>query len=392
MFAALLLAATIDGDAAFKRGDFAAAQSAYAATIQANPNDASAALGLTRLAIYQNNLQDAQRWLDVLTQLAPRDPRIAGNRATIAARADASIDRVAPHNGPAIVKFLQTDPLPMVAVRVNGHDAHFLIDTGAPNIVLDANFAKSLGIATSAAGQGTFAGGEHAATSKAVVDRLDLGSWQIGNVPATVLPLPRDIAADGILGTALFAHFLTTLDYRNGRLVLEDRGASDAFERDAMARGFTIVPMWLVSDHFMFVQGHAGNGPVGLFNVDTGGTFGLQLTKASLEAASINVDTAHPQTGVGGGGTVTSLPFKASLTIGTCTVDNLDGVYFPSGDQYGIFPFTVTGTVSHQFFRKTAVTFDFVAMKLVIDKSPLGDAPDDGFKRHPNRLPIASRY
>ncbi|MGB6987112.1 MAG: aspartyl protease family protein [Candidatus Aquilonibacter sp.] len=368
MFAALLLAATIEGDDAFKGGDFAAAQSAYIAAIRANPRDATAALGLTRLAIYQNDLRDAQHWLDVLAELAPSDPRIAGNRATIAARTDASIDRVAPHNGPAVIAFLQTDPLPMVDVRVNGHDAHFLIDTGAPNIVLDARFAQSLGLTISAAGQGTFAGGERAAMSKAMVDQLDLGGWQIDNVPATVLPLPRDFPADGILGTALFAHFLTTLDYRNGRLVLEDRIASDAFERDAAARGDAIVPLWLVSDHFMFVQGHAGSGPVGLFNVDTGGTFGLQLTKAGLEAAKTSVDAAHPQTGVGGAGAVTTLPFKASLTIGTYTVDNLDGVYFPSGDQYGSFPFTITGTVSHEFFRHTAVTFDFAAMRMVIEK------------------------
>lgn len=367
VFAPLVLAAAVDGDAAFKRGNFAAAQSAYISAIQANPSDAAAALGLTRLAIYQNDLSDAQHWLDVLSRVAPSDPRIAGNRATIAARMDATIDRVAPHDGPAVAAFLQTDPLPMVAVKVNGREAHFLIDTGAPNVVLDANFAKSLGITTSAAGQGTFAGGEHAATSKAVVDQLAIGGWQISNVPATVLPLPHDLGADGILGTALFAHFLTTLDYRSGRLTLEDRDASDTFERDAAMRGDAIVPLWLVSDHFMFVQGHAGNGPVGLFNVDTGGTFGLQLTKAGLDAANIVADTAHPQSGVGGGGVVTSLPFKASLTIGTCTVDNLDGVYFPSGDQYGIFPFTVTGTVSHQFFRKTAVTFDFVAMRMAID-------------------------
>ncbi len=367
MVAALILAAVIDGDTAFKHGDFTAAKTAYTAAIRANPNDAPAALGLTRLSIYTNDLADAQHWLDALARIAPNDPRIAGNRATIAARADTSIDRVAPHSGPAILKFLQTDPLPVVAVRVNGHDAHFMIDTGAPNIVLDAAFAKSLGIATTSVGQGTFAGGEHAATSKAVVDRLDLGTWQIRNVPATVLPLPRVFPIDGILGSALFTHFLTTLDYRNGWLILGDPGASNAFERDAAARGDAIVPMWLVGDHYMFAQGRAGNGPVGLFNVDTGGTFGVQLTKAALDAANITVDAAHPLIGTGGGGTVTSLPFKTSLTIGTCTVDDLDGVYFPTGDQYGIFPFTVTGTVSHEFFRKTAVTFDFVAMRLVID-------------------------
>ena len=374
MVAALILAASIDGDAAFKAGDFAAAQSAYTAAIQTNPSDADAALGLTRLSIYHNAIPDAQHWLDVLERIAPDDTHIAANQATIAQRSDPTIDRVAPQHGPSMVKFVQTDPLPLVAVRVNGHTAHFLIDTGAPNIVLDSTFAQSLGIATSNAGQGTFAGGKHAPTMKAVVDRLDLGGWRISNVPASVLPLPAGFAGptrvDGILGTALFAHFLTTLDYRNGWLILEDRNASAAFERDAASKSATIVPMWLVGDHFVFVQAHANNGPTGLFNVDTGGTFGVQLTKDALDAAHIAVDTAHPQTGMGGGGAVTTLPFTASVSVGTCTVDNLAGLYFPQGNQYGIFPFTATGTVSHQFFRKTALTFDFVAMKLVIDTNP----------------------
>ena len=145
MLAALILAASIDGDAAFKAGDFPEAQSAYTAAIQINPNDADAALGLTRLSIYNNDLSDAQRWLDLLQKIAPNDSHIAANEATIAQRSS-PIDRVAPHHGPSLVKFVQTDPLPLVAVRVNGHDAHFLIDTGAPNIVLDAQFTQSLGI------------------------------------------------------------------------------------------------------------------------------------------------------------------------------------------------------------------------------------------------------
>jgi clan AA aspartic protease (TIGR02281 family) len=368
VFAALILAASIDADAAFRSGDFVTARSAYVAAIQANPNDAAAALGLTRLSIYANDIAGAQRWLADLERIAPNDTHIAANQATIALRTDAAIDRVAPHTGHAVVTFIQTDPLPMIAVRVNGRDAHFLIDTGAPNIVLDAGFAQSLGLVTTNAGQGTFAGGEHAQTMKTTVNQLDLGGWQLSNVPASVLPVPQlgGPHVDGILGSALFTHFLATLDYRNGKLILADRDASSSFERDAAARGDTIVPMWLVGDHFIFVQGRANNGPLGLLNVDTGGTFGVQLTKAALDAAAISADAAHPHSGVGGGGTVTSLPFTASVTIGACTVDDLDGVYFPDHDQYGIFPFTVAGTVSHQFFRKTAVTFDFAAMRLVI--------------------------
>jgi len=371
VLAALILGATIDGDVAFKAGNFAAAQSAYAAAVQANPRDLDAALGLTRLAIYANDINDAEAWLTVAQGIAPNDPRVTADQRTIDARTNGSIDIVAPHRGPAVVPFLQTDPLPMVAVRVNGHDAHFLIDTGSPSITLDAGYAQSLGIASSDATQGTFAGGKHAAIEQATVDRLELGNWSIAKVPATVVSLGGAtmgaLRVDGVLGTGLFAHFLTTLDYPGGRLILQDRGASAAFEQQALAHGATIVPMWLVGDHFVFVQGHAGGGPIGLFNVDTGGTFGVQLTKAALDAAHITPNASRPHGGMGPGGPVTVLPFTASATVGGYTAQDLSGVYFEQGDQYGIFPFTVTGTVSHEFFRKTAVTFDFLAMRLIID-------------------------
>jgi len=370
VLAALILAATIDGDAAFKSGDFAAAQSAYAAAMKADPHDLDAALGLTRLALYANDINDAEVWLGIADAIAPEDPRVAADRATIDERTNGSIDDVAPHRGPATVPFLQTDPLPIVAVRVNGHDAHFLIDTGSPNITLDAGYAQSIGLATGSAGQGTFAGGKHAATMRATVDRLELGDWTIANVPATVVSLGGAtmgmMHVDGVLGTGLFAHFLTTLDYRSGRLILQDRDASASFERAASARGATIVPMWLVGDHFVFVQGRADDGPVGLFNVDTGGTFGVQLTKDALNAAHITPDASRPHGGMGPGGSVTVLPFTTSVTVGGYTANDLSGIYFVQGDQYGIFPFTVTGTVSHQFFHDTVLTFDFVTMHLVI--------------------------
>ena len=371
MLAALILGATIDGDAAFKVGDFAAAQSAYAAAAQANPRDLDAVLGLTRLAIYANDMNDAEAWLVVAQALAPDDRQVAADQRTIDARTNGSVDTVAPHRGPAVVPFLQTDPLPMIAVRVNGRDAHFLIDTGSPNITLDAGYAQSLGIATGEATQGTFAGGKHAAMLQATVDRLELGGWTIANVPATVVSLGGAtmgaLHVDGVLGTGLFAHFLTTIDYRGGRLILQDRTASAGFEQRAATQGATIVPMWFVGDHFVFVQGRAGDGPVGLFNVDTGGTFGVQLTKAALDAAHITPDASRPHGGMSPGGSVTVLPFTASVAVGGYSADGLSGVYFEQGDQYGIFPFTIAGTVSHEFFRKTTVTFDFVAMRLVIE-------------------------
>ncbi|MGB8520109.1 MAG: hypothetical protein WCD38_08080 [Candidatus Tumulicola sp.] len=59
---------------------------------------------------------------------------------------------------------------------------------------------------------------------------------------------------DGIIGAALLRQFLSTLDYRNGRLILRPRSASNEFEAASRAANATIVPMWLVPDHFIFAR------------------------------------------------------------------------------------------------------------------------------------------
>jgi Aspartyl protease len=45
------------------------------------------------------------------------------------------------------LKFLKTDPLPVVSVRINGSDEiTFFIDTGASEVALDTEFTKELGL------------------------------------------------------------------------------------------------------------------------------------------------------------------------------------------------------------------------------------------------------
>src|SRR4029079_6998007 len=61
------------------------------------------------------------------------------------------------------VKFVKTDPLPLLNVRVNGgKEVTFFIDTGGSEVTLDTDFAKELGVQQFGAVQGTFSGGQHA--------------------------------------------------------------------------------------------------------------------------------------------------------------------------------------------------------------------------------------
>ena len=131
------------------------------------------------------------------------------------------------------LKFVETTgPLPVISVRVNGGDeVTFFIDTGGSEVVIDTDFAKELGLPQFGTVQGTFSGGQQAAVGQSRIASLTLGDWTVNNLPVATLPL-RQLSEglgvkriDGIIGTTLFYHFLATLDYPKGELVLRRKTA-----------------------------------------------------------------------------------------------------------------------------------------------------------------------
>lgn len=363
------------GDLAFANGDFANAALNYGMELAASPHDSHALLRLGEIALYANELDQAERAFRAIPAGTP-DADAAAHELGVATLREAELAKRTTIDGSeSIVPLLGVDPLPYLRVRVNGVDAVFLIDTGAPNIVLDPDFARQLGLSVTQAGVGTFLGGRHAAVESTTVARIDIGSAHAYDVSATVLPTANVLPVPsariaGILGTGLFERFLATLDYPRARLILRtrDAAASVAFERDATANGATVERCWLVSDHLVFATAQVNDAPPGLFLFDSGlAGGGLMPTAALVAAAHITLDTAHAGTGMGGGGAVTVVPFVASsVAVGNAVQHDVPGSYTPQGTPFGAFPFTVDGAISHIFLKHYAYTVDFTAMKIVL--------------------------
>ena len=74
------------------------------------------------------------------------------------------------------VKFIRTDPLPIVQVRVNNSaPVNFFIDTGGAEVILDTDFAQEIGVTRFGIERGVFGGGKTAGFEHGRVDSLMLG-------------------------------------------------------------------------------------------------------------------------------------------------------------------------------------------------------------------------
>jgi hypothetical protein len=367
-------APVLPGDDLFAQGRFAEAASVYEQAAAAAPGSGPAIARVARMRLYQGREGEAIELAKKALALAPGNPIATTTLAVASARQrnfGADLYQIDAPAGATSIPFVITDPLPVVRVTIGGKQADFLIDTGGPDIMVRKPLAEALGLPLTDGGVGTFAGGLQAQVQRTVVPELEIGGVRIRNVPAGVnaaaaIQLPG-VDIQGVIGTGLLMHFLSTIDYCGGQLVLAPRSGSAAFEARAAASGANVVPFWLVGDHFMFARGRM-NQAEGIFYIDTGlAGGGLVATKATLDAAGVTVDESKTLTGQGGGGAVQFVPFRAAATLGSLSRSDLPGVYMPGSDPLAALPFRSSGMISHSFFRQSRLTFDFDAMKLVTE-------------------------
>ena len=400
-------------DRLFKVGKFAEAGELYAKIAARDPKDHAAALQLGRIALLSNRLEDAQKWFEQAIALRPGDDDakvmlaetfyrrddfqraaaslkgvdVATNKMIIEQYPTLNVAKLESFKGqtPYAVQgdgqtmrltFLKAEPLPLVSVRVNGgEEATFFIDTGGSEVALDTEFAKELGLPNFGEVQGTFSGGEHANVGQSRIESLAVGDWTINNLPIATLAL-RQLSAgfgvkriDGCIGTTLLYHFLATLDYPRGELVLRRKTAQSREEFAATSAAKSVaVPFWMASDHFMVGWGQVETIPPALLFVDTGlAGAGVKLAESVIKEAGIKLEEDKAYEGEGGGGTLKIVPYTVRrLSFGDLKEENVAGLYDGPFPWENTFAFHLAGMVGHDFFKPYAVTFDFDTMQIFL--------------------------
>jgi predicted aspartyl protease len=358
---------SVTAAAAFQAGDFPAAEALYRAALRDAPENSTLLLRLGTIALYKNDLDEAEQFARAADMGIEIHAEVDALLAQVQHRRERARAIVSMPRGEARIPFSEFEPLPLVQAAVNGQDAFFLLDTGAPEIALDPAFARELGIETTSAGDGIFAGGKRAPIFAGIIERFSIGGVElegaemITKASIRALPFFPGKRIDGIIGTRFFAHFLTTIDYPQKQIVLRPR------DSELPEPAITSAPMWFVGDHYLFMRAQINDAPEQLFLIDTGlaGT-GLLLNKEAIDAAGISLRDDRSGGGVGAAGAVRVVPFVAdSVRLAGVVTRDVSGVYTPDGSPMGIFPFATGGLLSQACFESHAITLDFPRMRLV---------------------------
>jgi hypothetical protein len=388
----------------FREGKFADAEACYTRLQAADPKNYQAVLGLGTVALFKNDLATAERWLTKAVELKPAEAAAKKQLALVYYRRD-DFARAAPlyrslgadvvakklesfaketpyriegKSDVSRIPFVHTDPLPLIQVKVKGEAVYFLIDTGGSEIYLDPELARKAGVTSFGSTTGTYGGGLQANTAHGRLSELTLGDFVVRDVPVHILSTRRFNAAargkrvEGILGTVMLSHFLATIDYPGGQLVLRrktDEQLKEVKERVRDAKGI-VIPFWLAGDHFLVAWGQVNQSKPMLFFADTGlAGGGFICPKSTLKEAAIDLPGGKAVEGQSGGGTVRAMPFEVeSLSLGDARarkIQAFSGV-FPETLEYSE-GFRIGGIISHQFFRPYALTLDFTRMRLFLE-------------------------
>jgi aspartyl protease/tetratricopeptide repeat protein len=393
-----------DPDELFWAGRFAEAERGYRAILRRHPRDAHANAQVGYVALLSNRFGDAERYLsaaiaagdDVTSKLRLAECHVRQDRH---ARAIPLLLEAGEESGPAFaaqyahlgaspwqvhgapstrLPFRTLDPLPSVEASINGGAPQtFLLDTYA-TLGVSGEVAAAAGLESLGTISGV-SGGQTTTVHLGVLDSLRLGDVEVRHVPVnwsdrSQPPLPDGTIPSGVVGTTVFYHFLTTMDYAGQALVLRRRTGhprDDGSPAESARSGSDRVPLWLAGDHFPCTQGSLLDHEPQMVTLDTGGIgHGIGTTVEVAERVSIPVDYGHP---VDQGGTLTYPIAPERMALGRAVRHDVHGFAAAQptpglpgpglSDQLG---FDLQANFTHDFFKPFAITFDYTRMHLDI--------------------------
>ncbi|MEU6432319.1 tetratricopeptide repeat protein [Microbispora sp. NPDC046973] len=398
--AARALAGSGEADALFKAGKFEQAGRAYEEILKKDPANLHAARRRGYVALLANKFPDAEKYLKMAIELAPGDkdanyfladcyirqdkfslsaPRwqAAGEDGYAKWFAAVSGEPYQIHGDIAHVPFQQMDPIPLVEASVNGGPPkRFTFYTGAPSLSMRASVAKEAGLSPVASQKIEYEN-DTIWAFYGVLDSFTLGGIELRNVPVGWSSRESgedvDTDSDGLIGTWVFYHLLTTFDYAGRSLILRRRTPETARNaRAAAARaGAEPLPLWLAREQYLHSRGSiagAAGSATGVVGVNFGGRGEMAAVVFGDTAKRLGIRTDYDRpigTFAHSHPAVTYPCYPKEIRLGDATAKEIYCENHP-GAELAALGFDVPTAFFHCFYKPYNVTLDFTDMNLYI--------------------------
>ncbi|MEV1247296.1 aspartyl protease family protein [Nonomuraea sp. NPDC049750] len=399
--AATALAGSGDADALFKAGKFEQAGRAYEEILKKDPKNLHAARQRGYVGLLANRFPDAEKYLKMALTLAPDDKETNAYLGDCYIRQDkfalsapcwqaAGEDSYAKwfaavhgegyqiHGDLAQLPIKQMDPIPLVEASVNGGPTkRFMFYTGAPNLSLRASVAKEAGLSPVASQKIDYEDSVIWAYY-GILDSIKLGGIELRNVPVgwSSTESGEDVGtdSDGLIGTWVFYHLLTTFDYAGRQLILRRRTPEAA--RKARAAATQPLPLWLAREQYLHSTGSftgATGSRTGVVGVNLGGTSEIAAGLRGPTAEQLGVRSDYDRE-IGTFGSshpaVVYPSYPKEIRLGIATAKEVYCYTNPNQQVNVPFPFgtgfDTMGWFSHCFWKPYNITVDFTDMNLYI--------------------------
>nr|BFE78651.1 hypothetical protein GCM10020093_012520 [Planobispora longispora] len=250
-----------DADALFRAGKFEQAGRAYDEILKKDPANVHAARRRGHVGLLANQFPEAEKYLATALKSAPGDQETNRLLADCYTRQD-KFSLAAPrwraageesyaklfaafrgepyqiHGDTARVPWQQMDPMPLVKASLNGGppiDLSFYTRVASLNV--SAKAAKDAGLVAVTVDTFEFQG-RTVTYYSGVLDSFKLGGIELRNIPvAWSGGEDGPESGDGLIGTWILYHFLTTVDYAGRSLILRRRTPKRPGRRAPPPRG-----------------------------------------------------------------------------------------------------------------------------------------------------------
>ncbi|WP_433323129.1 tetratricopeptide repeat protein [Spirillospora sp. CA-294931] len=386
-----------DADALFKAGRFEQAGRAYEEILEKDPANVHAARQRGHVGLLSNQFPDAEKYLKTALALAPADkqanrflgdcyvrqdkfslavPHLKAAGEEVQATWFAAV-RGTPyqvHGETGRADWQQMDPFPLVEGSVNGGPPKkFAFYTRTPWLGVSPKVAKEAGL-TAVASQKIEYQGRTLWMYFGVLDSFKLGGIELRNIPVGWSESESGENAgneyDGMIGTWLFYHLLTTFDYAGRSLILRRRTPETARRARAAAEraGGERLPLWLAREHLLYSRGSIAGSGTKVVALDIGGTSEMvaSMPEETAKRLSVRTDYDRPLEAFAGGQPVVSYPcYPDEVRLGNAVAKDIY-CYADKRPAESPHGFDVLGHFAHSFYKPYNLTLDFTGMNVYI--------------------------